>query len=273
MILLFTFCLYYVLNNRHCPLLTPNLVSDPYEYMVPKIDDETSPIIPTSTCTFIGFSDYRFIVSIILLILLSLFAIPIGGLTGFHVFLIARGRTTNEQVMKKYLHQGDPFTQGFLRNFLYVFCQPVYPQLKSPRIKQYDTELFEKMAYSSKHRTANGKKSSTKKISTKVVYEKTKEDEEKRVKRKKKKKKVVRNEHGEKISTPVIHVNPMEERRKLNDCLYKRKIECSFDRLFSALKPKPKPKPIKKPIKIPEKQVNSFLELIVDEHFFLPLFL
>lgn len=212
MILLFTFCLYYVLHNRHCPLLTPGLVPDPHEFMVPKSDDETSPITPISTCAFVGFSDYRFIVCIILLILLSLFTIPIGGLTGFHVFLIAQGRTTNEQVMKKYPRQGDAFTRGCLQNFVYFCCQPLYPELKSPRIKRYDVELFEKMAYSGKYRTANGKKNSTKKITSKVVYEKTKEDEEKRVKRKKKK--VVRNERGEKNSSSAIHVNPNEEKRE-----------------------------------------------------------
>jgi len=157
----------------------------------------------------IGFSDYRFIVSIILLILLGLLSIPIGGLTGFHVFLIVRGRTTNEQVTGKFHHQGDAFTKGFFTNIIYLFCQPLYPQLKSPEIKRYNVEIFEKMAYGN-NRLSNGKKNTTKKISTKVIYEKTKEDEDKQAR--KKKKTIVRNENGEKNTIPTIHVNPIDEK-------------------------------------------------------------
>jgi hypothetical protein len=209
MILLFTFCLYYVLHNRHCQSPTPSLVSDPYEILVPKDENDSTPSISSTKCTFIGFSDYRFIVCIILLIFLGLLSIPIGGLTGFHVFLIARGRTTNEQVTGKYRAQGDVFTKGFFQNFVYLFCQPLHPQLKSPAIKRYNVELFEKMAYG-KNRLSNGKKNSTKKISTKVVYEKSKEDEEKHVRRKKKK--PIRNENGEKNPTTHIQINPIDEK-------------------------------------------------------------
>jgi len=173
MILLFTFCLYYVLHNRHCqPTPISSLVSDPYETLVPKTEDDISST-QLPKCTFVGFSDYRFIVCIVLLILLGLLSIPIGGLTGFHVYLIARGRTTNEQVTGKFHQQGDVFTRGFIKNFLYLFCQSLYPQLKSPKIKRYNTEVFEKMAYGN-NRLSNGKKNSTKKIQTKVVYEKKK---------------------------------------------------------------------------------------------------
>ncbi len=208
MVLLFTFCLYYVLHNRHCQMRTPSLVIDPYEALVPKSESTTAPAI-SSKCTFVGFSDYRFIVCIILLILLAILTIPIFGLTGFHVFLIARGRTTNEQVTRKFRDQGDVFTKGFFKNFLYLFCQPLYPQLKAPIVKRYDVELFERMAYG-KTRLSNGKKNSTNKIATKVVYEKTKEDEEKQPKRKKRK--VSRNENGEKNTVPTIHVNPLDEK-------------------------------------------------------------
>jgi hypothetical protein len=96
---------------------------------------------------FIGFSDYRFIICIILLVLLGLMAIPIGGLTSFHMYLISQGRTTNEQVTGKYRIQNDIFNQGCWKNFCYTLCQPLYPRLKSPKKKRYNVEVFEQMAY------------------------------------------------------------------------------------------------------------------------------
>jgi len=184
-------------------------VTDPYESLVPTTENEILSSTYSSKCTYVGFSDYRFIVSIILIILLGLLSIPIFGLTGFHVFLIAQGRTTNEQVTGKFHHQGDVFTKGFFKNFAYLLCQPLYPRLKSPTIKRYNVELFEKMAYGN-NRSSNKKKNSTKKIATKVTYERTKEDDDKHVKRKKKK--IIRNENGEKNKIPTIHVNPIDEK-------------------------------------------------------------
>jgi hypothetical protein len=184
-------------------------VTDPYESLVPTTENEILSSTYSSKCTYVGFSDYRFIVSIILIIFLGLLSIPIFGLTGFHIFLIARGRTTNEQVTGKFHHQGDVFTKGFFKNFAYLLCQPLYPRLKSPKIKRYNVELFEKMAYGN-NRSSNKKKNSTKKIATKVTYERTKEDDDKHVKRKKKK--IIRNENGEKNKIPTIHVNPIDEK-------------------------------------------------------------
>jgi hypothetical protein len=74
-------------------------------------------------------------------------AIPIGGLTSFHMYLISQGRTTNEQVTGKYRIQNDLFNQGCWKNFCYTLCQPLYPRLKSPKKKGYNVEVFEQMAY------------------------------------------------------------------------------------------------------------------------------
>ena len=114
-------------------------------HLTKKVNDYSS-YYPTKT-QFIGFSDYRFIICIVLLILLSLMAIPIGGLTGFHIYLISQGRTTNEQVTGKYRTQNDIFNQGCWKNCCFTLCQPMYPQLKAPKIKRYDLEKFEQMAY------------------------------------------------------------------------------------------------------------------------------
>jgi hypothetical protein len=141
MILLFIFCLYYVLHERHHRIIIPNL-----QHLQKKQNDYSSTLYLNKT-QFIGFSDYRFIICIILLILLGLMAIPIGGLTGFHIYLVSQGRTTNEQVTGKYRIQNDIFNQGCWKNFCYTLCQPTYPRLKSPKIKRYNVEVFEQMAY------------------------------------------------------------------------------------------------------------------------------
>lgn len=191
MIIIFAFCLSYILHDQHYQTISESLLNDPYESLIAKnvLDLDTSTVSLASQRAFVGFSDYRFIVSIVLLVLLGLLAIPIFGLTGFHVFLVAKGRTTNEQVTGKFQHQGDIFTQGCCRNFSYLLCQPLYPQLKPPALPRYDVELFYKMAYENHRISSNGKK-----------------------KHSKKKRKVHQNESEENQIVSRIHVNPIEEK-------------------------------------------------------------
>ncbi|CAF3709582.1 unnamed protein product [Rotaria sordida] len=150
MILLFTFCLYYVLHDRHHRIVTPNFLLIPSNSHLSKRQNDYSPSsssVYLNKTTFIGFSDYRFIICIILLLLLGLMSIPIGGLTGFHIYLICQGRTTNEQVTGKYRIQNDVFNRGCWKNCCFAICQPLYPQLKTPKKKRYNVNLFEEMAY------------------------------------------------------------------------------------------------------------------------------
>lgn len=177
MVFLFGFCLFYILSDRHRKIVPPPMSNADLLYNH-----------PTKTA-FVGFSDYRFILSLIILILLGLMAIPIWGLTAFHIYLIAQGRTTNEQVTGKYRIQNDVFNQGCWKNFLQTFCQPLYPQLKAPKTKRYNVELFEQMAYG--------------KIKSKVSVNGSES-----------KKKIPTEDNGMYHDRPNIQVNPINERGK-----------------------------------------------------------
>ncbi|XP_026944264.1 palmitoyltransferase ZDHHC8 isoform X3 [Sagmatias obliquidens] len=85
----------------------------------------------------------------------GLFFIPVIGLTGFHVVLVTRGRTTNEQALQPPVNQSpeipqqgqtlvtgkfrggvNPFTRGCYGNVEHVLCSPLAPRyvVEPPRL-------------------------------------------------------------------------------------------------------------------------------------------
>ncbi|KAI9582302.1 hypothetical protein GQX74_015425 [Glossina fuscipes] len=72
------------------------------------------------------------IVAMILMGIVTILAIPIFGLTGFHMVLVSRGRTTNEQVTGKFKGGYNPFSRGCWHNCCYTQFGPQYPSLLKP---------------------------------------------------------------------------------------------------------------------------------------------
>ncbi|XP_024945695.1 palmitoyltransferase ZDHHC5 isoform X2 [Cephus cinctus] len=77
-------------------------------------------------------SEVDTIVAMVLMGVVSLLFIPIVGLTAFHIILVSRGRTTNEQVTGKFKGGYNPFSRGCVQNCCYTQFGPQYPSLIKP---------------------------------------------------------------------------------------------------------------------------------------------
>lgn len=67
---------------------------------------------------------------------------PIIGLTIFHILLIAKNRTTNEQMTGKYKTGENPFNQGCCTNCAYTLCGPHLPRCKHKHNSNSTASMF-----------------------------------------------------------------------------------------------------------------------------------
>ncbi|XP_053213234.1 palmitoyltransferase ZDHHC8-like [Panonychus citri] len=68
--------------------------------------------------------------------IILLLIIPIIGLTGLHIVLVARGRTTNEQISAKFQSVFNPFSKGCLSNYCNILCGPVHTRYQPQAVRR-----------------------------------------------------------------------------------------------------------------------------------------
>jgi len=137
--------------DHHCPWVCNCIARRNYKYFLQFLISLTiHMLIILGLClTLVVFNKedlthIPIIISLFLIVVVGILIIPIGGLTSFHIVLVTRGRTTNEQVTGKFRTGVNPFDEGCWQNWKRVVCASTVPSyIKFRRNKQHQKDYMD----------------------------------------------------------------------------------------------------------------------------------